>query len=186
MAKTMVMCVIFFAGLLHCVNAADINAYGINYGNINAKSTVDGSLNIDDGDITIVYGIGGHSDQVRIFRRADIGGNEYVKKMEKESSIYVSDTADIIYHQDLKRDGTTVSYGLVYENGVLQYFNGRGQVLVLPENKAGAEYSKLAPDFNCTQPKDRTLHAKHTAAEDLDTVAVIKLLVFVDSAVVDR
>ncbi|KAH3806374.1 hypothetical protein DPMN_134695 [Dreissena polymorpha] len=134
-----------FSSLLHCVNAADINAYGIKYGNINAKSTVDESLNIDDGDITIVYGIGGHSDQVRNLRRADIGGNEYVKKMENESSIYVSDTADIIYHHDLKRDGTTVSYGFVYENGVLQYFNRRGQVLVLPENKAGAEYSKLAP-----------------------------------------
>ncbi|KAH3830536.1 hypothetical protein DPMN_103780 [Dreissena polymorpha] len=135
-----------------------------------------------------------HGSKPLIRQHFDLSLNDTqpVGRRVANSAIYTSEDRDIIYRVDVELDGTTSTYGLVRHGGALDFFNGRGKVLELQFNNEAVSPSTPStpePDFLKLTENLRTKRQQHrqrAIVDDIETAVVPKVVVFVDTVVVNK
>ncbi|XP_052221655.1 uncharacterized protein LOC127838122 [Dreissena polymorpha] len=109
------------------------------------------------------------------------------------TALYMSSTEDMIYREEVLSDGKVISYALLHNNDSLDYINADGKILELSvDPDAFTDYITPPPVANNTDDRVidtlplRKPRIRRALSDQLTGAAVIKLILFIDKAAIDK
>ncbi|KAH3797445.1 hypothetical protein DPMN_151026 [Dreissena polymorpha] len=178
-------------GMAPLTEGSLVNAKARN-GTLRRHNHVEIGAALDDNiflDMEIDGKLDGSKRMIRQHFDLNLNDTQPLGRRVADSAIYVSEERDIIYRVDVEFDGTTSKYGLVRHGGVLDYFNGRGQVLEIEIDMEAFSPSTTDPGFAILSEhlrKKRQQRRQRAILDDIGNAVVVKVVVFVDTALVNK